>query len=251
MRLESAVSAPRVAETRGHRCIVLRILAGLDVLHPGGDPLADAGAALRRFQPSHGGQSADHHRRAVRRVQALDPRPGRSRGPGPARPRLRRPCPSRRIGRGGSGDGGVRARATRWWPSPTSAATAPASGWSATAPPWSATWTRFRQGRRWCCRNTFEEPNEAGIFYIRHPDEPRGRITSITIKKPPVVVGDGRSHVARPDHGGRARAPRAASVSGAPGRTGWIAFRDRARTCGWCSSATTARGRSSGTAERW
>jgi hypothetical protein len=38
-----------------------------------------------------------------------------------------------------------------------------------------------------------EEPNEAGIFYVRHPDEPRGRITSVTIKKPPVVVGDGRS----------------------------------------------------------
>jgi hypothetical protein len=38
-----------------------------------------------------------------------------------------------------------------------------------------------------------EEPNEAGIFYVRHPDEAHGRITSITIKKPPVVVGDGRS----------------------------------------------------------
>jgi hypothetical protein len=38
-----------------------------------------------------------------------------------------------------------------------------------------------------------EEPNEAGIFYVRHPDEPRGRITSMTLKKPPVVVGDGRS----------------------------------------------------------
>ncbi|HEX2942812.1 MAG TPA: D-alanine--D-alanine ligase, partial [Rhodopila sp.] len=37
------------------------------------------------------------------------------------------------------------------------------------------------------------EPNEAGIFYIRHPDEPSGRITSLTIKKPPVVIGDGRS----------------------------------------------------------
>lgn len=37
------------------------------------------------------------------------------------------------------------------------------------------------------------EPNEAGLFYVRHPDEPRGRITSVTIKQPPVVVGDGRS----------------------------------------------------------
>jgi hypothetical protein len=38
-----------------------------------------------------------------------------------------------------------------------------------------------------------EEPNEAGIFYVRHPDEPQGRITSVTIKQPPIVVGDGRS----------------------------------------------------------
>jgi hypothetical protein len=36
-------------------------------------------------------------------------------------------------------------------------------------------------------------PNEAGIFYVRHPDEPNGRITSLTLKQPPVVVGDGRS----------------------------------------------------------
>jgi hypothetical protein len=38
-----------------------------------------------------------------------------------------------------------------------------------------------------------QEPNEAGIFYVRHPDEAQGRITSVTIKRPPVVVGDGRS----------------------------------------------------------
>lgn len=38
-----------------------------------------------------------------------------------------------------------------------------------------------------------QAPNEAGIFYVRHPDEPRGRITSVTIKQPPVVVGDGRT----------------------------------------------------------
>jgi hypothetical protein len=37
------------------------------------------------------------------------------------------------------------------------------------------------------------EPNEAGIFYIRYPDEPAGRVTSLTIKTPPAVVGDGRS----------------------------------------------------------
>jgi hypothetical protein len=34
---------------------------------------------------------------------------------------------------------------------------------------------------------------EAGLFYIRHPGEPVGRITSVTLKYSPVVVGDGRS----------------------------------------------------------
>ncbi|MGA3398691.1 MAG: D-alanine--D-alanine ligase [Acetobacteraceae bacterium] len=37
------------------------------------------------------------------------------------------------------------------------------------------------------------EDGEAGLFYIRHPDEPCGRITSITLKFPPFVTGDGRS----------------------------------------------------------
>ncbi len=36
-------------------------------------------------------------------------------------------------------------------------------------------------------------PGEAGIFYIRHPDDAVGRITSITLKSSPVVTGDGRS----------------------------------------------------------
>ncbi len=36
-------------------------------------------------------------------------------------------------------------------------------------------------------------PGEAGLFYIRHPGEVQGRITSVTIKHQPVVVGDGRS----------------------------------------------------------
>jgi hypothetical protein len=36
---------------------------------------------------------------------------------------------------------------------------------------------------------------EAGIFYIRHPGEPAGRITSVTLKFPPTVVGDGEKSV--------------------------------------------------------
>jgi hypothetical protein len=39
-------------------------------------------------------------------------------------------------------------------------------------------------------------PYEAGLFYARHPDEPRGRILSITDKIFPVVEGDGRSTLA-------------------------------------------------------
>jgi hypothetical protein len=37
------------------------------------------------------------------------------------------------------------------------------------------------------------DEGEAGIFYVRHPDEMCGRITSITLKHAPLVVGDGRS----------------------------------------------------------
>ncbi len=37
------------------------------------------------------------------------------------------------------------------------------------------------------------DDGEAGLFHIRHPGEPRGRITSITLKFPPYVTGDGRS----------------------------------------------------------
>ena len=34
-------------------------------------------------------------------------------------------------------------------------------------------------------------PEEAGIFYIRHPDAKAGHISSITLKTPPTVTGDG------------------------------------------------------------
>ncbi|HEY1412639.1 MAG TPA: D-alanine--D-alanine ligase, partial [Rhodopila sp.] len=51
----------------------------------------------------------------------------------------------------------------------------------------------FPPGETMLLQQYAEEPHEAGIFYVRHPDEPTGRITSVTIKRPPVVVGDGRS----------------------------------------------------------
>jgi len=36
---------------------------------------------------------------------------------------------------------------------------------------------------------------EAGIFYIRHPHEAQGRITSVTLKYAPTVTGDGKRNV--------------------------------------------------------
>ena len=36
------------------------------------------------------------------------------------------------------------------------------------------------------------EEGEAGLFYVRRPGEAHGRITSVTLKQPPVVVGDGK-----------------------------------------------------------
>ncbi|MDG6093777.1 D-alanine--D-alanine ligase [Acetobacter sp. AN02] len=37
--------------------------------------------------------------------------------------------------------------------------------------------------------------HEAGVFYIRHPQKPRGEISSLTIKLIPSLTGDGRSSV--------------------------------------------------------
>jgi len=51
----------------------------------------------------------------------------------------------------------------------------------------------FPSGETIMLQHYVEEPNEAGIFYVRRPDEAQGRITSVTVKTPPVVVGDGRS----------------------------------------------------------
>ncbi|MGG6428498.1 D-alanine--D-alanine ligase [Acetobacter ghanensis] len=38
-------------------------------------------------------------------------------------------------------------------------------------------------------------PHEAGLFYIRHPDEPTGRLTSLTYKDIPFLTGNGRDTV--------------------------------------------------------
>lgn len=52
---------------------------------------------------------------------------------------------------------------------------------------------QFPSGESLVLQEFIAHEGEAGIFYIRHPDEPIGRITSITLKHTPVVIGDGRS----------------------------------------------------------
>lgn len=39
-------------------------------------------------------------------------------------------------------------------------------------------------------------PGEAGIFYIRHPNQPQGRIVSMAFVHPPHVIGDGKRSLA-------------------------------------------------------
>ena len=51
----------------------------------------------------------------------------------------------------------------------------------------------FPAGTRLLLQRYEPAPGEAGLFYIRHPTEAAGRITSLTIKYQPTVTGDGRS----------------------------------------------------------
>jgi hypothetical protein len=51
----------------------------------------------------------------------------------------------------------------------------------------------FPPGERLVLQEFVPQIGEAGIFYVRHPDDRRGAITSITLKHSPFVVGDGRS----------------------------------------------------------
>ncbi|MGC8469199.1 MAG: D-alanine--D-alanine ligase [Acetobacteraceae bacterium] len=51
----------------------------------------------------------------------------------------------------------------------------------------------FPRGQTVVLQRFVPDPGEAGLFYVRRPDETRGRITSITLKFSPEVVGDGRS----------------------------------------------------------
>lgn len=51
----------------------------------------------------------------------------------------------------------------------------------------------FPRGERLVLQEYIPYEGEAGIFYVRHPNEPAGKITSITLKYVPYVTGDGVS----------------------------------------------------------
>ncbi len=55
------------------------------------------------------------------------------------------------------------------------------------------TFAAFPAGVDLVLQQMVADPGEAGLFYVRLPGEAHGRITSITLKSPPIVVGDGRS----------------------------------------------------------
>jgi hypothetical protein len=59
------------------------------------------------------------------------------------------------------------------------------------APELAAYLRAFPRATRLQLQALVELPGEAGIFYIRHPDQPKGAITSVTLKFPPTVIGDG------------------------------------------------------------
>jgi len=51
----------------------------------------------------------------------------------------------------------------------------------------------FPAGERVMLQELVVDEGEAGVFYVRHPDEAVGHITSITLKHVPLVTGDGRA----------------------------------------------------------
>jgi hypothetical protein len=53
--------------------------------------------------------------------------------------------------------------------------------------------TAFPTGESIVVQEFVPHEGEAGVFYVRHPDDGEGRITSITLKHAPAVIGDGRS----------------------------------------------------------
>ena len=148
-------------------------------------------------------------------------------------------------------DRGGRASAIHWSPSPTSAATAPASGWSAQPAELLRYLAAFPRNEGVLLQEFLPQDGEAGLFYVREPGERAGRITSVTLKYPPERHRRRALHAAGADPGRSARRPGAAALPAAADGIGCTKCPPGRSTCGWCSSATTARARSSATAAGW
>ena len=58
-----------------------------------------------------------------------------------------------------------------------------------------STLAEFPRGVELVVQELVVHDGEAGIFYIREPGAPTGRITSLTLKEAPIIIGDGRSTI--------------------------------------------------------
>ena len=56
---------------------------------------------------------------------------------------------------------------------------------------------RYPVGESLMLQRYLDEPGEAGIFYVRHPDQPSGWLLGILLRHYPQVIGDGISTVAQ------------------------------------------------------
>ena len=53
----------------------------------------------------------------------------------------------------------------------------------------------YPKGETLLLQSFLDLPGEAGLFYVRRPEEGRGRLLSLTVRHPPQVVGDGVSTI--------------------------------------------------------
>ena len=53
----------------------------------------------------------------------------------------------------------------------------------------------YPAGETFLLQEYLDLPGEAGVFYVRWPEQPAGRLLSLTVRHPPHVVGDGVSSV--------------------------------------------------------
>ncbi len=56
---------------------------------------------------------------------------------------------------------------------------------------------RYPRGETLMLQRYLDQPGEAGLFYVRHPDQPRGRLLGILLRHYPQVIGDGVRSVAQ------------------------------------------------------